>query len=127
MEKRKVLVVDDEPDICDSFRELLTHRGCEVFTALKSEDAWEIFQRERPQACSIDIHMTYSAYDGLELLRRIREIDQKTYCIVFTVEEEKAMQEKAAQLGADQYRPKPASAQELRELVDDLCAKTRRS
>lgn len=120
MDKRKVLIVDDEPDICDSFKEFLERKGCQVFTALKSEEAWRIFQKEKPDACSIDLHMAYSEFDGLELLRRIREVDKDVFCVVFTVEEEKEAVEKAKQLGANAYREKPANLEELQELIDML-------
>jgi DNA-binding NtrC family response regulator len=123
MSKRKVLVVDDEQDICDSFKELLERRNCQVFTALKTEDAWEIFQRERPAACSIDIHMPFSAFDGLELLRRIREVDKEVFCIVFTVEEEKEAKEKAERLGTNIYRQKPATIEELEEIMGMLAGR----
>jgi len=121
--KRKVLVVDDEKDIGDSFKELLERRNCQVFTALKSEDAWEIFQKERPQACSIDIHMPSSAFDGLELLRKIRDVDKEVFCIVFTVEEEREAKERAEKLGANIYRQKPASIDELEEIIGLLAGR----
>ena len=123
MGKRKVLVVDDEVDICEPMKAILEREGCQVFTALKSEEAWDIFQRERPEACSIDIHMTDSAFDGLELLRKIREIDKDVLCIMFTVEEEKEIIEEAKRLGVSMYREKPVTVEEYHDLIKLLVGK----
>jgi two-component system response regulator DctR len=117
---RKVLVVDDEPDILDSLKEMLQRRGCQVFACLKTEEAWEVFQKERPDAVSIDIHMYASTFDGLELLKKIREIDKDVYCIVFTVEEDQAAIRKAEALGVNEYREKPGNIEELKDLINTL-------
>lgn len=120
MENKKILVVDDEKDICDAFKVMIERYGCKVFTALKAQDAWEIFQREKPQACTIDIFLPFSAYDGLELLKKIRAIDKETFCIVFSCAEEKDKGQKALSLGADVYLEKPLDALGWRSLVDLL-------
>lgn len=84
MGKNKILVVDEEKSITENFKEILETEGCEAFGALTTPEAWEIFQRERPDTCVIEIIMGNSPYNGLELLRKIRQIDKKARCFILT-------------------------------------------
>jgi len=121
MAKKKILIVDDEELLCESLKEMLERGGCQVFTALRSEEAWRIFQSERPKACCIDLHMGPSSeFNGFELLRRIREVDKEAFCIVFTVDSEKSTEERAKALGADMYQRKPISSDTLHDFLDKL-------
>lgn len=123
MPSRKVLIVEDEADICGFMKAMLESRGVQVFVALKAEGAWELFQKEKPQACSLDLHLSYSAFDGIELLKKIKQLDKNTFCLIFTRIEDEDKVEHLKQLGADAifFKP-PASDEELRHMVDLLAA-----
>ena len=81
---KKVLLVDDEPQLVNSVAALIERCGCDVTTATDSEQALEFFKKDKPDVCIVDLHMTGSAYDGLELLVKIRKIDTKVRCIILT-------------------------------------------
>lgn len=121
MNQTKVLIVEDEADICGFMKTMLERQGCQTLIALKAEQAWELFQKEKPKACSIDLHLSYSAFDGLELLKRIKQTDKNTFCLIFTRIEDEDKIEQLKQLGADAifFKP-PASDQELRHMVELL-------
>ena len=55
--KRKILLVDDDPDILSQLELLLKSHGYEVFTADTSHKAFEIFQKELPDAVATDLMM----------------------------------------------------------------------
>ena len=82
--KLKILVVDDEQDILVGIKAVLEKKGYAVFGAPESDTALEIFQRETPQICILDVHMPDSRLDGLGILKEIRKTDNKTYCIMLS-------------------------------------------
>lgn len=120
MAQRKVLIVEDEPAICEGLKVLLERNRCQVFTALKSENGLEIFKKEKPQSVVIDIHMGTSTYDGMELLRRIRDIDKTALIVMFTCVTDEKIHKEAERLGANKYMEKPADGEGMRELIDYL-------
>lgn len=107
MAKKKVLVVDDEETISRNLKEMLEMRDCEAFMALDTVTAWELFQKEQSQVCIIDIHMFRSPFDGVELLRKIRQIDQKVKCVILSCVDEKQRRDEINALGVTAYYEKP--------------------
>jgi two-component system alkaline phosphatase synthesis response regulator PhoP len=55
--KKKVLLVDDDIDLIEQNKMLLESKGYEVVTAENVKDAWETFQREKPDAAVLDLIM----------------------------------------------------------------------
>ncbi|MCM8787474.1 MAG: response regulator [Candidatus Omnitrophica bacterium] len=120
MQKKKVLIVEDELDILEVMCKMCEIKNCLVFKATNAQDAWQIFQREKPDAVSIDILLAPSEFDGLELLRKIREIDKSILCVLVTRIDEKEKIEEAKKLGADSIFIKPLQIEELDKLVQQL-------
>ena len=123
---RKVLIVDDEPDICKFLKAMLEKKRCQVFAALKAEEAWELFQKERPQACALDIHLSYSDYNGVELLKKIRTMDKTTLCLMFTRDDDDKTLAEAKAWGVDGIYIKPPSEEALKEMVERLASDQRK-
>ena len=48
MDKKKILVVDDEKDVCDFFKDFLDEENYRTFTALNGEKAIDITRKEKP-------------------------------------------------------------------------------
>lgn len=55
--KKKILLVDDDPDLIEQNSTLLLSKGYEVVTADNVPDAWEMFKREKPDAAVLDLIM----------------------------------------------------------------------
>ena len=70
MEKRRILVVDDEEDFVSTVRERLVFEGFEVLEATAGDKAADLLTRETPDLIILDIMMP--GMDGLALFRRIR-------------------------------------------------------
>lgn len=115
----KILVVEDEEDLLEITRDILQKKGFAVFTALESEAALAIFDKEKPQICLIDIHMPKSPLDGIALLERIRQKSKTAYCIMLTRITEKDKVEEAKRLGANRYVLKPLDYPELLKLIQE--------
>ncbi|MCM8801161.1 MAG: response regulator [Candidatus Omnitrophica bacterium] len=115
----KILVIDDEEDILIETKEILEKKGFCAYTALDSDKALELFQKERPQICLIDIHMPRSRLDGIRVLEELRKLDKTNYCIMVTRVDEQDKIEAAKRFQANRYVLKPFNYHELLELVEE--------
>lgn len=109
----KLLVVDDEPGIVDFVQKIYQRKGFITFAATDGITAVEIFRKERPEINLIDIHMPYSPIDGVETLKRIKEIDKNAICIMVTRITEQDKVEGSREYGAFAYLLKPMELEEL--------------
>ncbi len=71
-DRKKILVIDDDPEICDALTEILTENGYEVVTALNTEDGLRLLENERPDLLILDIMMA-TMYEGLDFATEIRK------------------------------------------------------
>jgi len=115
----KLLVVDDEEGIVDFIKRIYTRKGFITFGATDGITAVEIFKKERPQVNLIDIHMPFSPIDGVETLRRIKEIDKQAICIMVTRITEKDKVEQSKQFGASAYILKPLALEDLDKAISE--------
>ena len=118
MEKKKILAVDDEPNILMSIEFILEMEGYEVHLARDGEEALEVAERVRPQLMLLDVNMPRK--DGYEVCRmlRAREPLSGTKVIMLTAKGQALERKKGLEVGADEYLTKPFGA-------DDLLAKIR--
>lgn len=75
MGKKRILVVDDEPDFLEVITVRLEANDYEVITACDGKEALEKIKTEKPDAVLLDILMP--GIDGLEVLKKIRKADSK--------------------------------------------------
>jgi DNA-binding response OmpR family regulator len=107
----RVLVVDDEPDAVELLQEFLTAKGYEVMTASDGEEALRKVKEDRPHLILLDVRMP--KMNGLEALRRIREIDHEVGVIMVTAVNEEETGREALRMGAFDYITKPLDFQYL--------------
>ena len=112
---RKILVVDDEIDVCEFVKIFFEERGYRVFTALNGAEAVSIVQRERPDLILLDIKM--KGMDGLATLRQIKEVHKDAKVIMVTALEDQDKVEEAYKNGAIDYITKPLALDHLEETV----------
>jgi len=101
----RILVVDDEPQDVELLREFLTGKGYEVLTASDGEEALRKVKEERPHLVLLDVRMP--GMSGLEVLQRVRQIDQEVGIIMVTAVNEEETGRQALQVGAFDYITKP--------------------
>jgi CheY-like chemotaxis protein len=101
----RILVVDDEPDVCQLVAEFLESRGYAVQTAASGAEAISSIQVDPPDLVLMDIVMPRMS--GLEALRRIREIDPRVGIIMLTAVEDEAVAREAMKGQAYDYITKP--------------------
>jgi len=111
----KLLVVDDENDICDFVKTFFKDRGFHVLTALNGEEALSIIKKDRPDLVLLDIKM--KGMDGLAALKHIKELDRTIKIIMVTALEDQDKMHEAYKLGACDYITKPLILDYLEQAV----------
>jgi two-component system KDP operon response regulator KdpE len=109
-ERRRILVVDDEPQITRVLRTSLSSQGYDLRVANDGETALEIMKDWTPDLVITDLSMPNM--DGLELSRRIRA-KLLVPIIVLSVKGEERTKVQALDAGADDYVTKPFGMEEL--------------
>jgi len=101
----RILVVDDEAQVREVLIEFLAGEGYTVEGFASGSDALDAVTREPPDLVLLDIHMP--GVDGVEILRRIRALDDKIAVIMVTANEDVAIARETLKLGAVDYVAKP--------------------
>jgi anti-anti-sigma factor len=101
----KILVIDDERPTLKMFRLTLMAYGYEVLTAENGQEGLDVFARERPRIVLTDIKMP--GMNGIEVLRRIKQIDPAAEVIVITGHGDMDLAIQALNLDATDFINKP--------------------
>jgi DNA-binding response OmpR family regulator len=118
---KKILVVEDDPDIAELIRIHLRDLGYGAEVATTGPDALERLTGHDYALIVLDIMLP--EIDGFEVCRRIRQTDPRTPILVLSARTEEVDRVLGLELGADAYMTKPFS---LRELVARIKAVFRR-
>ncbi len=119
MKKRvKMLIVDDEAILRESLRDWLSEAGHQVLTAGNGPQALEIIQQEKPGIVITDLVMP--GMDGIELLRRAREISPQIEVIIMTAYGSIPTAITAMREGAYDYIEKPFCPEKADIVIDRL-------
>jgi DNA-binding response OmpR family regulator len=120
MGKKKILAVDDEPNILMSIEFILEMEGYEVHTARDGDEALEVAGRVQPDLILLDINMPRK--DGYEVCRIIREREDMAgiKVIMLTAKGQALEKKKGLEVGADEYVTKPFGAEDLLEKIRTL-------
>lgn len=117
---KKILIVDDEPNIVMSLEYTFKKNNFHVFIARDGHEALEILKTEVPNVIILDVMMPL--VDGYATLEEIRKNLNLVDCkVVFLSAKNKSSDiEKGISLGADAYLTKPFSIKKLVEKVQEL-------
>ncbi|MBU0464503.1 MAG: response regulator [Proteobacteria bacterium] len=121
MTANKILIVDDEDIIVRLLSMSLRSDGYETVTANCGEQGLEVFKTEAPDIVVTDIKMP--GMDGLELLKKIKEIDPEKEVIIVTGHGDIDSTIKALQFGASDFINKPVRDEALAIALDRAKAK----
>ncbi len=119
----RVLVVDDEQDIRDGSERILTRIGCKVLKVPRGDKALEILEKEGASIVLLELKMP--GMDGIEVLGRIRKMDESILVIVITGYATVEIAIEAMKLGAYDFISKPFEPDQLRIVVNRAWEKIR--
>ena len=110
VDRPRVLVCDDEPQILRALRVVLREAGFAAVPAETAAQALDVAALQAPDAAILDLVLPDG--DGIEVTRRLREWTQMPILVLSAVGEE-AQKVRALETGADDYVTKPFSPPEL--------------
>ncbi len=110
MSNEKILIADDDKNICELLRLYLQKEGFETVIANDGEAAVATFEKEKPNLILLDVMMP--RMDGREACRKIRA-NSNTPIIMLTAKGEVFDKVLGLELGADDYMVKPFDAKEV--------------
>jgi len=122
VERKRVLLIDDEKEFCQLVRSHLEIEGkIEVFTASNGKAGVEAARQVKPHLVLLDIMMP-GGMDGFDVLRALKK-DPKTVAIpvaMLTVMQDDASKIEATQLYDEDYITKPVKLNELKSKVEKI-------
>jgi DNA-binding response OmpR family regulator len=101
----KVLIAEDDRDFGNILAQYVTISGFDVSLGRNGNEAWEMFNREKPDICVLDIMMP--DMDGFTLAEKIKELNPDVPFIFLTARSMKEDIVRGLKIGADDYITKP--------------------
>jgi len=113
----RVLVVDDDPTVCEMIQDVLNSADMETVTHTSSQEASTRLELEKFQAVFLDVNMP--SPDGLELTRWIRAsgLNRTTPIVMITGEDDRTILSRAFQAGASFFLFKPIDRHRMLRLI----------
>lgn len=108
---KKILIIDDEPEICKMVTETLFDAGYTASSALNGPDGLALIKKDIPSLVILDIGLP--GMDGVEVLRLIREEHPTLPVVVLTASQDTDMAKKMMRLGIAEYLTKPIHLETL--------------
>ncbi|MEI6971285.1 MAG: response regulator [bacterium] len=125
-EKRKILVVDDDPDVLEQLSVIITAQGHEVARASSQKEAEDVLMGFHPDLAIVDLMMEHQD-SGFVLCHQIRKLYQDTPIILLTAVTAQTGMSFSLQPGAanvwikaDKIMDKPVRAEQLRAEINKL-------
>lgn len=119
-----ILIIDDDPQVCDLLEQVVCNEGHRVYSALNGEEGICLYRRHLPDLIFLDILMPEK--EGLETILDLRREFPNVMVIAMSAASEGAkidLLELAQRLGAQYRMPKPFQLQTVRDLVNAALSK----
>ena len=118
--QRRILVVDDEPDVVTILTRYFSDAGFLVDAASHGGDALIAVSQYRPDVVLLDVLM--EGLSGVQVLERIRALDPAIRVIMISGSGDSTLRPRALAMGAFAYVPKPLSLPDLHRAVSAALA-----
>jgi len=124
---RKVLLIEDEPNIIEAIRFLLTREGWDVETHSDGTDAVAVIRASAPDLVILDVMLPGKS--GMDILRDLRDLEELANLpvLMLTALGQARDRELAEKAGVSRFMTKPFSNTEVLSAVRDLLAQATRS
>jgi two-component system, NtrC family, nitrogen regulation response regulator NtrX len=109
----KVLIIDDEKDICFLISEILKDEKYTTYTAQNSDEAIANFNKNKPDLVILDVWLSNSKLDGIEILKELKNINKKIPVIIISGHGTVDLAVSAIKNGAYDFLEKPFNSDKL--------------
>ncbi len=113
----KVLILDDDKDICHFLKEFLSNRGFIVKGVLSAENANIYLTKFKPDIAILDVYLFKSTVTGIDVLENTRKTLPTCACIMVTRADDAKIIQKAKLLGAYDYLVKPLTLEKVEKAI----------
>ena len=114
----KLLIIDDEPDLCAIFQRIFQEEGHSVATATTGQEGIAKSRADQPDLIFLDLKMP--SMDGITCLKRLRMVSKVSKIVVLTGYGTLKTAKEAMRLGAYDYTAKPFDLDLIRELIQEV-------
>jgi DNA-binding NtrC family response regulator len=114
----KLLIIDDEPDLCAIFQRIFQEEGHSVATATTGQEGIAKSRADQPDLIFLDLKMP--SMDGITCLKRLRMVSKVSKIVVLTGYGTLKTAKEAMCLGAYDYTAKPFDLDLIRELIQEV-------
>jgi len=124
-ESRKILIVDDEPDVASLLNLMLKSKGYETIIAGDGQEALEKARHEKPDLIVLDIMLP--RLDGYKVARMLKFDEKFSHIpiIMVTAKIQEKDKKTGLEMGADAYVTKPFDTAMLLEKINEVLAKSK--
>jgi CheY-like chemotaxis protein len=116
----RVLIIDDDDQLVDAYRDYLSESGYQVDCAQELEEAQTLLAHFSYSVVITDLRLSKLAFGGLDLVKYVREGSLQTRIIVLTAYGWPELKAEASAAGADVFLRKPLRLKELGKTVVEL-------
>ncbi len=117
MNKKTILICDDEGDSREVLKNILSRRGYTVYTAGDGKESLEKTRELSPDVLLLDIRMP--KIDGVEVIKKIRTFDKKVKIVFVTAFHSPELSQEVSKYDISDYIVKPASLEKILESIKE--------
>ena len=118
MDRKKILIIDDEQSIVEALEDLFKPRGFDVTTAIRGSMGINLAMKERPDIVILDLRMPGIGGEGV--IKELKEKLPQTKILVYTAWTGDETKNRVLAMGADMFMEKPGDFEILKDNVIQL-------
>lgn len=120
--KKKILIVDDDPDICEALQLTFELSGFIAKALPNPEEIYSIAEEYKPDAVVLDVLL--SGHDGRKICKSLKDSDNLSTIPVLMISAHPEAAHSTISAGADDFLAKPFNIDQLLHKVNNLLPKT---
>ncbi|MFA6430901.1 MAG: response regulator [Candidatus Margulisiibacteriota bacterium] len=126
LKNKKILIVDDEPDVLELLKKLFSSEGFSVITASDGQSALELARKEKPSLIILDIMLP--KMDGYVVARMLKfdENFSRIPIIILSAKIQEKDKQLGFEMGVDEYLTKPFDPEALLKKAREIIEKSSR-
>jgi DNA-binding NtrC family response regulator len=122
MAQVKLVIVDDEVKLANTYKSFFEATGCAVWAVTKGEDVIPLIEQHRPNVFLVDWGLAGSKLQGVPLLQRIKALVPEAKLLLYSGYDADQMKEAVKGVAVDHFLEKPLMLQALLKLIQDTPA-----
>lgn len=122
---KKILLIDDDPDIITVLQVLLKKKGYEVATASREEEAYQQVAVFQPSLIVLDVLL--SGVDGRTICKKLKNTETSKHIPIIMFSAHPGAQKNMEDFGADDFIPKPFESSKILERIEAQLAKQKQT